>query len=80
VQGGSREVRAEACHNAVGLPLFLWGGWDLVGWGQEGYRDAIAKAQALAPGETLTDIRADIRFTNVLIWREECVVVTASVL
>ncbi len=78
VRAQAHDVRGESCRNAIGLPLFLWGGWDLVGWGDGAYRDAVAKAQALAPGETLSDVRADVRFTNVLIWREECVVVTAS--
>ena len=78
VKAGSREVRGEACRETLGLPLFLYGGFDAVGWGQEGYRDAVERAQAQAPGQTLTDVSADIHFTNVLIWREECVVVTAA--
>ena len=78
VEAGYREVRGEACRNAIGLPLFLYGGSDLVGWGDGAYRDAFAKAQKLAPGETLTDVRADLHFTNYFIWREECVVVTAA--
>jgi hypothetical protein len=74
----SREVHGEACRNAVGLPLFLWGGEDLAGWGDAGYRDAVAKAQAQAPGRTLSDVRADVRFVNVLVWRQECIEVTAA--
>ena len=74
----AREVHGESCRNAIGLPLFLWGGWDLVGWADAGYRDAVAKAQAQAPGSTLTDIRADVRFVNVLVWRQECLEVTAA--
>ncbi len=73
-----REVHGESCRNAIGLPLFLWGGWDLGGWGDAGYRDAVAKAQAQAPGRTLSDVRADLRFVNVLVWRQECLEVTAS--
>lgn len=73
-----REVHGESCRNAIGLPLFLWGGYDLAGWGEAGYRDAVAKAQAQAPGSTLSDVRADVRFVNVLIWRKECLEVTAA--
>ena len=73
-----REVRGESCRNAVGLPLFLWGGYDLAGWGDAGYRDAVAKAQSQAPGSTLSDVRADVHFINILVWRQECLVVTAA--
>ena len=73
-----REVHGESCRNAVGLPLFLWGGPDLAGWGDAGYRDAVAKAQAQAPGSTLSDVRADLHFINILVWRQECLVVTAA--
>jgi len=73
-----REVHGESCRNAIGLPLFLWGGRNLVGWADAGYRDAVAKAQAQAPGSTLSDIRADVRFVNILIWRQECLEVTAA--
>ena len=73
-----RQVHGEACRNAIGLPLFLWGGRDIVGWADAGYRDAVAKAQAQAPGSTLSDIRADMRFVNILIWRQECLEVTAA--
>jgi len=73
-----QEVRGESCRNAIGLPLFLWGGWDLVGWAESGYRDAVAKAQAQAPGKRLSDIRADVRFVNVLVWRQECLQITAA--
>ena len=73
-----REVHGESCRNAIGLPLFLFGGNDLVGWGESGYRDAVAQAQAQAPGSTLSDVRADLRFVNVLIWRKECLEVTAA--
>ena len=73
-----REVRGESCRNAIGLPLFVLGGPDLVGWADAGYRDAVAKAQAQAPGSTLSDIRADVRFVNVLVFRRECLEVTAA--
>jgi len=73
-----REVHGESCRNAVGLPLFLWGGYDLAGWGDAGYRDAVAKAQSQAPGSTLSDVRADLHFINILVWRQECLVVTAA--
>ena len=73
-----REVHGESCRNAVGLPLFLFGGFDFVGWDEAGYRDAVANAQAQAPGTTLTDVRADMHFINVLVFRRECLVVTAA--
>jgi hypothetical protein len=73
-----REVHGESCRNAIGLPLFIYGGQDLAGWGDAGYRDAVAKAQAQAPGSTLSDVRADVRFVNILIWRQECLEVTAA--
>jgi hypothetical protein len=78
VEAAPLEVRGESCRNAIGFPLFLFGGSDLGGWGDAGYRDAVAKAQAQAPGKTLTDVRADLRFVNILIWREECLEVTAA--
>jgi hypothetical protein len=73
-----REVHGESCRNAIGLPLFFWGGRNLAGWGDAGYRDAVAKAQAQAPGSTLSDVRADVRFVNVLVWRQECLEITAA--
>jgi len=79
VQRGTREVRGESCRNAVGLPLFLWGGYDVVGWAEGGYLEAVAQAQAQAPGATLTDVRVDVRFLNILIFRKECLEVTAAV-
>src|SRR5207244_9231179 len=75
---GTREVRGEACHTAVGLPLFLYGGRNLVGWGEAGFRDAVQDAQSHAPGATLSDLRADVRFLNILIFRRECIEVTAA--
>jgi len=73
-----REVQGESCRNAVGLPLFAWGGTDLAGWGDAGYRDAVAKAQAQAPGSTLSDVRVDLHLLNILVFRQECLVVTAA--
>ncbi len=73
-----REVHGESCRNAIGLPLFLYGGQDLAGWGDAGYRDAVAQAQAQAPGATLSDVRADVRFFNILIFRKECLEITAA--
>jgi hypothetical protein len=83
MEAAPREIHGESCRNAIGLPLFfrlrpLGRGDDLVGWGEAGYRDAVAQAQAQAPGSTLSDIRADIRFINILVFRKECVHVTAS--
>jgi len=60
---------------AAALPVWRW---DLGAWGDAGYRDAVAKAQAQAPGSTLSDVRADVHFINVLIWRQECLEVTAA--
>jgi hypothetical protein len=76
--GNRAPIHGESCRNAIGLPLFLWGGWDLGGWGDAGYRDAVAKAQAQAPGRTLSDVRVDVRFVNVVVWRKECLEVTAA--
>jgi len=75
---GSREVRGEACRNAFGLPLFLYGGPDLAGWGEAGFREAVARAQEQAPGAALSDVRADLHLINILVVRRECVVVTAA--
>jgi hypothetical protein len=73
-----REVHGESCRSAIGLPLFFYGGQDLIGWGDAGYRDAVAKAQAQAPGSALSDVRVDARFVNILIWRQDCLEVTAA--
>jgi hypothetical protein len=76
--GGQKEVTGQACRNAIGLPLFFYGGTDLAGWGEAGYREAVAQAQAQAPGAALSDVRADMRFLNILIFRRECLMVTAA--
>ena len=78
IGGAPREVHGESCRNAVGFPLFILGGNDLVGWSDAGYRDAVAQAQAQAPGSTLSDVRVDARFVNILVWRQECLEVTAA--
>ena len=75
---GTREVRGEACRTAIGLPMFVYSGMDLVGWGPGGYRDALAAAQAQAPGATLSDVRADLHLLNIAVYRRECVEITAS--
>jgi hypothetical protein len=77
--GAQRQVQGESCRNAIGLPLFFYGGQDLAGWGEAGYRDAVRKAQEKAPGASLSDVRADVHFINVLVFRRECLVVTAAV-
>jgi hypothetical protein len=78
IGAGAREVRGEACRSAIGLPLFVYGGEDLVGWGEAGYRDAMAQAQAQAPAAALSDVRADLKLLNVLVFRRECIEVVAS--
>lgn len=74
----SREVRGEACRNAFGLPLFLFGGPDLAGWGEAGLREAVTRAHEQAPGAALSDVRADLHLINILVVRRECIVVTAA--
>jgi len=71
------EVHGESCRNAVGLPLFIWTGINVAGWGDAGYRNAVAQAQAQAPGKTLSDVRADLHLINILVYRRECLQVTA---
>jgi hypothetical protein len=79
VGSASLEVQGEACRNALGFPRFLYGGQDLVGWGEAGYRDAVRKARESAPAGLLADVRVDLRVISVLIFRRECLVVTAAV-
>ena len=74
----AREVVGESCRNVIALPYFLYGGHPLVGWGEAGYRDAMRKAQEKAPGASLSHVRADLHLTNILVFRRECLVVTAS--
>lgn len=84
-------VRGEACQSAITLPFglilaaieagnpaaapaFLG-----AGWGDGGYRKAVAAAAAAAPGSRLVDVRADVHTTIVLgIWRQQCVEVVAE--
>jgi len=75
--GSEREVQGESCRNSLALPYF-WGGRDLIGWGDAGYRDAMTKAQEMAPGASLSDVRADLHLINVLVFRRACLVVTAA--
>ncbi|HUJ26249.1 MAG TPA: hypothetical protein VLW85_09540 [Myxococcales bacterium] len=78
LEPAAREVRGEACRNGLGFPLFFYGGQDLVGWGEAGYHAAMAKAQAQAPDATLSDVRADLHVLNVIVFRRECVEITAA--
>ena len=43
------------------------------------YRDAVSKAQEQAPGRSLNNLRADLHVTNILVFRRECLVVTAAI-
>lgn len=75
VAGGTREVRGESCRQGLALPVpsaVL-----SVDWGEAGYRDALRKASEAAHHAPLSDVRADLRQRGILIWREECLVVTA---
>ena len=80
LRAASREVRGSACRNAVAFPLFFFGGTELVGWAEAGYREAMANAQAQAPDALLSDVRADVRLVNVIVFRRQCVEVTAAAL
>jgi hypothetical protein len=72
---GAREVRGEACQTGIFVPLLPAS----IAWGDGGYRDAVRRAQAQAPGASLTDVRADLRVLSILtIFRKQCVVVTAA--
>lgn len=87
------QVQGKACQYGLTIPfgpLVAIGGTggDLAGavggasagWGEGGYREALAQAEARAAGGRLFDVRADLNVVSILgIWREECVVVTASV-
>lgn len=87
------QVQGKACQYGITIPfgpLVAIGGTggDIAGalggasagWGEGGYREAIAQAEAKAGGGRLFDVRADMNVVSILgIWREECVVVTASV-
>ena len=76
VRSGTREVRGESCRQGLALPVastFL-----SIDWGEAGYRDALRKASLAAQDAPLSDVRADLHQTGVLIWREVCLVVTAQ--
>jgi hypothetical protein len=76
VRGGSREVRGESCRQGLALPVSSV--MLSIDWGEAGYRDALRKASESAHGAPLSDVRADLHQTGILIWREECLVVTAQ--
>ena len=76
VRGGTREVRGEACRQGLALPVTNT--TLSVAWGEAGYREALRKASEAAHGAPLSDVRADLRQTGILIWRQECLVVTAQ--
>ncbi|MFO0583686.1 MAG: hypothetical protein U0229_15560 [Anaeromyxobacter sp.] len=76
VGAGTREVRGEACRSGLVLPVPS--ATLSVAWGDAGYREALRKASEAAHGAPLTDVRADLHQTGILIWREECLVVTAQ--
>ena len=73
---GAREVRGESCRHGFVFPLTS--GALSIDWGEAGYREAIRKASDAARGAPLSDVRADLHLTGILIWREECLVVTAQ--
>ena len=75
VRGGAREVRGAACQTGIFIPTVPLS----AAWGDGGYRDAVARAQAQAPRAALTDVRADLHVVSILtILRRQCVVVTAA--
>ena len=86
-----REVRGEACQQALTLPVGLV--WAAIkagntayapaflsgGWGEGGYAEALSAAQRSAPTSHLANVRADLNTRIILgIWREQCVRVVAS--
>ena len=74
VRRGTREVRGESCRQGFIFPSPTLS----IDWGNEGYRDALLKASEAAHGAPLSDVRADLHFTGILLWREECLIVTAQ--
>src|SRR2546428_507253 len=66
---GAADVEGTACNQAV---------LGLVAWGDGGYAAAVADAKARSGATTLSDVRADVRFINILVWRKECLEVTAA--
>jgi hypothetical protein len=76
VRRGTREVRGESCRRGLVVPTpFVTLSAD---WGEAGYREALGKASEEARGAPLSDVRADLHWFGILIWREECLVVTAQ--
>jgi hypothetical protein len=75
VRAGAREVRGESCRQGFALPVTS--ATLSVAWGEAGYREALRKASEAAKGAPLSDVRADLHQRGILIWREECLVVTA---
>lgn len=76
VRRGTREVHGESCRQGLVVPS-PWATFS-VDWGDAGYREALAKASNEADGAPLSDVRADLHLTGILIWRKECLVVTAQ--
>jgi hypothetical protein len=76
VRRGTREVRGESCRQGLVFPTPF--ATLSVDWGEGGYREALRKASAEAQGAPLSDVRADLHLIGILIWREECLVVTAQ--
>src|SRR5438105_1449516 len=66
---GAAAVEGIACNKAV---------LGLAGWAERGVREAVRDAQSQAPGATPSDLRADVRFVNIVIFRRECIEVTAA--
>ena len=78
VRRGTREVRGESCRQGFVFPSPF--ATFSVDWGEGGYREALRKASDEAHGAPLSDVRADLHLTGILIWRKECLVVTAQAL
>ena len=78
VRRGTREVRGESCRQGFALPTSF--APLSIDWGEGGYREALRKASDEAHGAPLSDVRADLHLTGILIWRTECLVVTAQAL
>ena len=78
VRRGTREVRGESCRHGFVFPVPS--GLLSIDWGEAGYREALRKASDAARGAPLSDVRADLHLTGILIWREQCLVVTAQAL
>ncbi len=76
VRRSTREVRGESCRQGLVFPTPY--ATLSVDWGEGGYREALRKASEQAQGAPLSDVRADLHLIGILIWREECLVVTAQ--